>query len=289
MFTLISLFACSLCSMLEATNNKDEPLSNQTWAQFGPLRHAYVAGRKEKPQEVFNILKSYVSLDAKILDLGAGTGISTRQLFKNGFKHVIGVDRDFLMLEEAQAANTRPFSIKYLQGDVGQGLPFPDAEFDVVTAFSAFHWFANPSSINEVKRLLKPGGYYFIVGTNGYSKDQKPENPLNAGIKKIIEEAIGHNLPKKNANSLQELENQGFKIVLNARIPYINQYTKEEYLESIQSHSYWNFIRNASPQVQQKALRAIERFANGFVDKNGYIKQEGTVAVILAQTPKSSD
>ncbi|WP_195155530.1 class I SAM-dependent methyltransferase [Candidatus Protochlamydia phocaeensis] len=285
----IFVFACSLCCMLEATNNKDEPLSNQVWSQFGPLRHAYVAGRKEKPQEVFNILRSYVSLDARILDLGAGTGISTRQLFKNGFKHVIGVDRDFLMLEEARAANTKPFSIKYLQGDVGQGLPFPDAEFDVVTAFSAFHWFANPSSIHEVKRLLKPGGYYFIVGANRYSKEQKPDNPLSSGIKKIIEEAIGQKLPKKNVDSLQDLESQGFKIILNARIPYIHQYTKEEYLESIQSHSYWNFIRNVPPQVQQKVLRKIERFVNSFVDENGHIQQEGIVVVILAQSPESSD
>src|SRR5687768_3161640 len=109
---LTSLIALCSCFVLEGVQNVDEPLSKQSWSQFGPLCKYYASGRKEKPDAAYAILKSYVSLDAHILDLGSGTGISTRQLCKIGFKHVIGVDRDPLMIKEAQAANNKLCPIK---------------------------------------------------------------------------------------------------------------------------------------------------------------------------------
>ncbi len=277
-FFLLSLFAACPAYSYQS----DEPLSHQPWSYFGPLSHYYVAGRKEKPREAFDILKTYVSCQAKILDLGCGTGISSRQLVKSGFKQVIGVDRDPLMLEKAEAANDPACSIKYLLGNVAEELPFPDGEFDVVTAVSAFHWFANSSSIREVARLLKPQGYYFIVGGMS-NKNKKVVNPIKQQIKLIIEELLGQPLPKKEINHVVErLESEGdFKVLINTSIPYHNEYTKEEYLNAIKSRSLWHFVKD-SPQ-RELILKRINQYLDSVMDEEGKIREEGVIEVTLAQ------
>lgn len=280
-FSLLSL-STFFVTVFAHSSSPDEPLSRQSWSHFGPLSQYYVAGRKEKPPEAFNLLKAYVPCHAKILDLGCGTGISSRQLIKSGFKQVIGVDRDPLMLEKAEAANDHICSIKYLLGNVADELPFPDEEFDVVTAVSAFHWFANSSSVREVARLLKPRGYYFIVGGMS-NKNKKVINPIKQQIKLIIQEVLGQPIPKKEIGSVVErLESEGyFKVLMNTSVSYQHEYTKEEYLNAIKSRSLWHFVKD-SPQ-REVVLKRIDQYLDSLIDREGKIKEEGAVEVTLAQ------
>lgn len=258
----------------------DEPLSKQTWSQFGPLCQHYTLGRKEKPDAAYAILKSHVNLNSNILDIGSGTGISTRQLYKNGFKNIIGVDRDILMIKEAQAANNKTCCIKYIQADIALGLPFADEQFDVVTAASAFHWFSNPSSIKEVARVLKPNGYYFIIGgKNRYHQSKKPD-PLKQNIEQIIQENGVVKQKRKETPVVDLLEEQGFKIIVDATVPYVNYYTKQEFLHRIQSQSTWNLVKESQRPV---LLKKIEQYLDTVVDKQGLIKKEGSDTVVLAQ------
>lgn len=279
------LLAFCFCFKLVGTQSQDadEPLSKQSWSHFGPLSQHYTLGRKEKPDAVYAILKSYVNPNATILDLGCGTGISTRQLVKSGFKNVIGVDRDLLMIKEAQAANNPAFSIKYIQANIALGLPFADEQFDVVTAVSAFHWFSNPSSIKEVVRILKPHGYYFIIGGKSrYQNNVKPDL-IKENIERIFKE-FGVVKPKHHYSSVGEvIEEQGFKTIVDATAPYVNYYTKQEYLHRIQSQSRWNLVKEAQ---RGPLLKKIEQYFDTVVDKQGLIKKEGCVTVVLAQKVK---
>jgi len=285
---LAYLIAVCFCIRLAEAHsqNHDEPLSKESWSQFGPLSQHYILGRKEKPDGVYAILKSYVGVNAAILDLGSGTGISTRQLYKNGFKSVIGVDRDPLMIKEAQAANNKICSIKYIQADIAMELPFSDAQFDVVTATSAFHYFSNLSSTKEVIRVLKPNGYYFIIGgKNRYQQSKKPD-PLKENIERTIREFGIEQPKKKNSTIVDILEEQGFKIIVDATVPYVNYYTKQEYLHRIQSHSTWNLVKEGQ---RVPLLKKIEQYLDTAMDKQGLIKKEGSVSVVLAQKGNSKE
>ncbi len=106
-----------------------------------------------------SLVKSKVPLT---LDLGCGTGISTRQLKENGFG-VYGADKDLVMLEAAHREDT---SISYFHVAADK-LPFGSGYFDIVAAFTAFHWFNDEGSLIEIKRVLKQDGIFFAALVKG--------------------------------------------------------------------------------------------------------------------------
>jgi SAM-dependent methyltransferase len=89
---------------------------------------------------------------ARILDIGCGTGISTRLFAARDFD-VIGVDPNESMLARAKAAGGN-----YRKGECAStGLE--DRSVDLVVGGQAFHWFDLPAAFREFSRILKPGGW----------------------------------------------------------------------------------------------------------------------------------
>jgi SAM-dependent methyltransferase len=91
-----------------------------------------------------------------IVDIGAGTGISLRLLGERGCR-AIGIEPGHEMRERAEAAGL----------DVREGTAsntgLPPESCDIVTAFQAFHWFANDEAVAELSRILRPGGRLALV------------------------------------------------------------------------------------------------------------------------------
>lgn len=278
-FVHFCMTSLCFCFSLKATSPSDVALSQESWTHFGDLSKNYVAGRTEHPQGAFDIFKEYVKPDAKIVDLGSGTGISTRQLCRNGFMNVVGVDRDALMIKEAEAENNASCSITYIKANLTDGLPFQDADFDAVSAMSAFHWFSNPSSIKEIERILKPNGYFFVIGGGGSSNEN--QNPVRETINKMVQETYGKELPEKKVDPAKILEAEGFKIIVNTKVKRIDSYSKEQYLAFIQSLSSWNLIKN-SPKVEE-LIKKISQYLDTVVNKDGKIIEERNVNVVLVQ------
>ncbi len=94
----------------------------------------------------------------RVLDLGAGTGVSTQELSRSGAS-VIGVDISLGML--AVGRRTRP-EVHLVAGDA-LALPFADDTFDAVTTAFVLRNVANtPAALRELSRVTKPGGRMVI-------------------------------------------------------------------------------------------------------------------------------
>ena len=120
----------------------------------------YASGRMSVPETVLNfIFHDGIDTSERILDLGCGTGISTRQVAPKAAA-VVGCDPDSAMLQQAKSSGGK--NITYMAGGA-TCIPGKDASFDGVTIFSAFHWFANSTAIAEIFRVLRPGGWLAIV------------------------------------------------------------------------------------------------------------------------------
>lgn len=90
----------------------------------------------------------------RVLDLGAGTGVSTEELARSG-AYAVGVDLSLGMLRAGRAV--RP-DVPLLAGDA-LCLPFADETFDAVTISFALRNIVDPDrALREMARVVKPGG-----------------------------------------------------------------------------------------------------------------------------------
>ncbi|WP_432833853.1 demethylmenaquinone methyltransferase [Dactylosporangium sp. CA-092794] len=94
----------------------------------------------------------------KVLDLGAGTGVSTLELSRSG-AYAVGADISVGMLQAGRAK--RP-EVPLLASDALH-LPFADETFDAVTISFALRNIADTdAALREMARVTKPGGRLVI-------------------------------------------------------------------------------------------------------------------------------
>ena len=90
----------------------------------------------------------------RVLDVGAGTGVSTAELAQSG-AYAVGTDISLGMLATGRRSRTH---VPLLAGDA-LALPFPDCAFDAVTISFALRNVADPdAALREFLRVTRPGG-----------------------------------------------------------------------------------------------------------------------------------
>ncbi len=147
----------------------------------------------------------YVSTDARVIDVGVGTGLAGWELVKRGFSLLDGFDLSQGMLDVAKDKGWyRSLQI----GILGENLGYPDDQYDAAIAtgvFSVGH--APASGFDEVVRIVKPGGYFVITlrpdiyESNGFKA--KEEELAAAGKLKVVEVTDAQALLAKGEPDIQ--------------------------------------------------------------------------------------
>ena len=114
-------------------------------------------------------------LPGKALDIGAGRGIASYALSKDGFG-VTALEPDASPLVGAEAirvlAAASGLEIEVTQ-EFSERLPFPDAQFDVVFARAVLHHTTDLAvACREFLRVLKPGGRLLAVREHVISRPE---------------------------------------------------------------------------------------------------------------------
>lgn len=120
-----------------------------------------VKARPSYPSAALNVICSLFSnplSSKKILDLGAGTGIMTKLLVERGFD-VTAVEPVDGMREKLSQELPE---VTALEGN-SYSIPVTSESQDAVVLAQCFHWFDNVKSLQEIHRVLKPGGYLFLI------------------------------------------------------------------------------------------------------------------------------
>ena len=127
--------------------------------RFGSRAEDYAAGRPSYPDRALDVLLAGLGEPTTVVavDLGAGTGISARLLAARGAQ-VVAVEPNGPM----RAAAVPCLGVEWLDA-MAASTGLPDESADLVTAFQAFHWFANDTALREMLRILRPGGRAAIV------------------------------------------------------------------------------------------------------------------------------
>lgn len=97
-----------------------------------------------------------------VLDVGCGPGAAVRAA-AGSVARAVGVDRSEAMIAIAKRRSAGFSNVEFV-GAGAEGLPFPDASFDLVWTIHAFHhWEDRDRGIAECLRVLKPGGRLLIA------------------------------------------------------------------------------------------------------------------------------
>lgn len=239
--------------------------------RFGEFAKDYEKARRPHHLESLKFLKANIKIKQPvILDLGCGTGISTRQLAKLG--KVTGCDPDPLMLSAAKK-HKRINSEKYVIGKA-ECLPFKDSSFDVVTAFSAFHWFNNKKGVSEIKRVLKPDGIIFIVNKTGIRS--WGEGYRRTIIKSIQREVAGFKEDSYNPKS--SLVHNGIKRVKVKSWKHSELFIISNALEYVQSVSIWNSV---PAKLRPKAMIGLKKYFTKLKKNKGKIERKITTTAVM--------
>ena len=134
------------------------------------------------------ILKRYIGEDTnqKVLDIGTGTGFLAFAAAKVGYK-CTGIDLAYQMIDVAKAsARERALDIEFLICDWNE-LPFEDNSYDIIINRCVLWTLFTPEeTLNEWKRILKPGGKLMCFCPSSSMKGNTQPNHYDDKVEKLL-------------------------------------------------------------------------------------------------------
>jgi len=135
--------------------------------RFSGFAGRYDAYRPTPPAIIVDILTQLaggiqeVTRPKLVVDLGSGTGLSTR-IWAERAEAVVGIDPNPDMRTQAEARTTvlaMSGNVRY-QARLAWETGLPDGCADIVTVSQALHWMEPEPTFAEVARILRPGGVF---------------------------------------------------------------------------------------------------------------------------------
>lgn len=132
----------------------------------------YSKARPDYANEALEFIMSHCRLEAgkKVVDMGAGTGISSRAFATRGLT-VCAVEPNQAMLDQAMAETDFADRISYIKAGAEQS-GLASESFDAVLCAQSFHWFEPEKALSEFNRLLLPSGWVILVWNERDESDE---------------------------------------------------------------------------------------------------------------------
>lgn len=142
----------------------NESIDNGRAFDWGQTSRDYAKYRDIYPDAFYNriIELGLCASGQTVLDLGTGTGVLPRNMYKYG-AHFIGADISENQIEEAKRiTHENNMNIEYIVSSA-ESIDFPDGYFDVVTACQCFMYFDKSVVLPKIHKMLKDCGHFCIL------------------------------------------------------------------------------------------------------------------------------
>lgn len=176
--------------------------------------------------QLYHYLASRIELNGlEILEVGSGRGGGANFVKKYHCPHkVIGINIAHNAVKLSRQVHTTE-GLYFFQGNA-EKIPFHNESFDAVLNVESCHAYGSvPAFLKEVKRVLKPGGYFLCTDMRSPSGLQTlRSNLLKSGLELIEEEDVS-----KNVVNAIEQEEPAKNDRINKNVPRWLQKTFKEF------------------------------------------------------------
>ena len=249
-------------------------------ASFETYAGEYHSARPGYPDVLFADIWSQGTFGpaSKILEIGAGSGIATKNLAKSG-SHVVALEPGEKLAAIAaeqvrDAANVKVVRTTFEEYETNQ-------QFDAVMAFTAFHWLNEGAKYQRIADLLNDSGLLVLVWNSFFQSDAEATRAVNTAYREFLpavypeEEAI----EQVNAGVLSKLNGRERDVVSN---PLFYPILLKKYLVTYQyDHEMYAKLLNTFPKVIQTEDAVRQRFLTRISE---IVKQYGAISVPILST-----
>lgn len=236
-------------------------------AIFDAVADEYHQARPTYPAGIYDVLEEELGglTGARVLDIGAGTGIASRQLLDRGAT-VIALDLAEQMLRHALASSPTPAVVR---AD-GAVIPLRRSCADLACFAQAWHWFDVASAAPELARVLIPGGVWAAWWSHPRADGEEWFDALQDLFESAcpafsrVHRDTGNRTWEDEPIAATGLFRPGRKVV----VPWIRKVVCDDWLVEFRSASYVNALE---PEPREELLTGAAaiisaRFPHGLVE-----------------------
>ena len=155
----------------------------------GRFENIFYRALYNSSEDFFEFLEKN-SINSEILDYGCGVGHFLKNVIRFNPKKITGIDISEVSIQKAKDAIKNLKSQAELMVDNCEKTKFKSESFDIVYGSGILHHLDMTACINEIHRILKPGGKFLFIeplGTNPFinfyrkltpNSRSKDEHPL---------------------------------------------------------------------------------------------------------------
>lgn len=242
------------------------------------ISQTYDEIRPSYPEELIEdlITKTKINKDAKLLEIGAGTGKATVQMAKEGFSiHAIEIGEDMAAIFREKCSYYPKVSLEVV--------PFEEWEngescsYDMIYSAQAFHWLDVNVKYTKCHRLLKEDGYLALFWYNTCDTNSEKERKIQESIDNVIHKYYSVPSIKQSAKEekkqrkqhtgvsqederIKEIEDSGlFKIIEKLEYKYEVINNAKQCIKAIKSvPAYATLLDNLNENKIQQMDRELE-------------------------------
>lgn len=255
----------------------DPHRNRQAAESFGVDAARYDRSRPTYPTAMIDRIVA-ASPGRDVLDVGCGTGISSRQFQAAGCR-VLGVDVDERMAEFARRSGVDVEVSSFEDWDPA------GRTFDAVVAGQAWHWVDPVAGAAKAATALRPGGRLALFW-NTFEPPAEVAEAFNAVTRRVTPDAPG--LPadpgpdsyfRLLGNAVDGIGAAGFCAPERWRFPWQHTYTKDEWLDVVPTQGFHT-------RLQPDTLRALlDGFGAAIDGFGGSFTMSYTALVLTAARP----
>lgn len=197
---------------------------------------------------IYNISK--IKNESLIADIGAGTAKLAKLLLEKGSEvHAVEPNPE---MKKIGIENTKGKKVKWIEGN-SHSTTLDTSTYDLVTFGSSFNVADRTLALKEVKRIVKPGGWFVCMWNHRSLTD-----PLQSKIENILKSSVSsYDYGLRRENQSEFLENSYFfSKIFYGYFPFEVNINVEDFYSAWESHG------TLAKETKDKRDKVLEEIRN---------------------------